>query len=54
MHNRNTVKVRIADASYYLRNAKYYFNQKDTWRCILYLASVKSYIEETIKLFKRF
>lgn len=54
MHNRNIVKVRIADTSYYLRNAKYYFKQWDRWRCTLYLASVKSYIEETIKLFKRF
>lgn len=54
MHNRNVVKVRIADTSYYLRNAKYYYNQLDLWRCQLYLASVRSYIEETIKLFKRF
>ena len=54
MHNRNIVKVRIADMAYYFRNAKYYFNQKDAWRCFIYLWSTKKYIEETIKLFKKF
>lgn len=55
MHNRNIVKVRIADVSYYLRNARYYyFHQKDRWRCIVYLESVKRYIEDTLSLFKKF
>ena len=54
MHDRNIFKVKIADTSYYLHNAKYYFNQWDTWRCVLYLTSVKKYIEDTIKSFKKF
>lgn len=54
MYNRNIVKVRIADTSYYLHNAKYYLKQWDNWRCIVYLASVKSYIKDTIKAFKKF
>lgn len=54
MHNRNIVKVSIIDTWYYFGNAKYFFNQWDRWRCIVYLASVRSYIIDTIKLFKKF
>ena len=49
MHNRNIVKVRITDVTYYLQNAKFFLNQRDVWRCIISLWSVKAYIKEAIK-----
>lgn len=54
MHDRNIVKVRITDVSYFFNNAKYYFKQWDRWRCLVYLWSVKNYIKDTISLFKKF